>query len=351
MRQREVLSNTVGESPWLPEQLAFPKSSDPVRFALGRPGSGKTSTLRTAIQARRGERVLCLTWSEEPRSVALQHLRTSSSSDTRVDALTFVEFLTELSAQTIPVGSVADMVQRFCDATAKLTDAVLGPWKDRRGSLYAEVRAGLIGRAVPGRPYSILSKTARIWHLSLSAYFEVAADLGSKAARHVFNVFHTLETSGKLKGLFPEFVGVAAAIERLGQGLLPSGLREYDRIVVDEVQDLTASEIAVLVEYARALSTQDKAPWILFAGDSGQTVRPTYFDWGALNGLLGERYAATVRTDLARNLRCPRPIAEIVGRTDRLYKALPKPIHPDHQLHWIECEPEPEQEDEPGIAP
>ena len=74
--------------------------------------------------------------------------------------------------------------------------------------------------------------------------------------------------------------------QRLPDGELPEGFADFDRVVVDEVQDLTLLETAVVVELCLVIARrQGHAPWLLAAGDDGQTVRPSGFDWGALNDL------------------------------------------------------------------
>ena len=85
--------------------------------------------------------------------------------------------------------------------------------------------------------------------------------------------------------IFPELAAATAAIGRLRADELPEGFADFDRIVVDEAQDLTL-QTAVVVELCLAIARRrGHAPWLLAAGDDGQTVRPSGFDWGPLNDL------------------------------------------------------------------
>ena len=108
--------------------------------------------------------------------------------------------------------------------------------------------------------------------------------------------------------IFPELAAATAAVGRLRDGELPEGFADFDRVVVDEVQDLTLLETAVVVELCLATARRrGHAPWLLAAGDDGQTVRPSGLRLGRL-----ERPAG----------RAPRRAAPVPPRGQ---PALPKP--------------------------
>ena len=67
------------------------------------------------------------------------------------------------------------------------------------------------------------------------------------------------------------------------------------------------------------------------AGDSGQTVRPTWFDWGPVSDLLASSVGAPAKFHLQDHLRCPNRIAEVVDRVSDLYTDLEKNIRPTRQ--------------------
>ena len=135
-------------------------------------------------------------------------------------------------------------------------------------------------------------------------------------------------------GSFPELAAATAAIGRLRDGELPEGFVEFDRVVVDEVQDLTLLETGVVVELCLAITRRrGNAPWLLAAGDDGQIVRPSGFDWGALNDLLAARLDAPRRFHLKGNLRCPSRIAAVIERASQWYVHLYKSRRPTKQRH------------------
>ena len=132
--------------------------------------------------------------------------------------------------------------------------------------------------------------------------------------------------------VFPELVAATLAVERLRSGEVPDGFEGFDRVVVDEIQDLTLLETAVVVELCRAIApARGRAPWLLMAGDAGQTVRPTWFEWGPLNDLLGRRVQRPVEFHLEEHLRCPGRIAEVVERASQRYTAVEKEVRPTKQ--------------------
>ena len=113
---------------------------------------------------------------------------------------------------------------------------------------------------------------------------------------------------------------------------MPEGFERFDRVVVDEVQDLTLLETAVVVELCRAIArARGRAPWLLMAGDSGQTVRPTGFEWGPLNDLLVRRVRRPEEFHLEDHLRCPSRIAEVIERASQRYTAVEKEVRPTRQ--------------------
>lgn len=173
-----------------------------------------------------------------------------------------------------------------------------------------------------------------IARLGDDAYRDLRGDhdgVGAKAARALLKVARFLPADG-VRAVFPELVAATGAIGRLRDDELPEGFDDFDRIVVDELQDLALLEAAVVVELCRAIGRRrGRAPWLLMAGDAGQTVRPTGFDWGPLNDLLARRVGAPPRFQLDEHLRCPSRIAEVVDRAAERYVDLEKRVRPTKQ--------------------
>ena len=189
--------------------------------------------------------------------------------------------------------SLCESRARFAAATARLGRRQVGPWSDRNAALHAEVRAMLLAHAVPGGADTIAA--GEMVRLSDAAYRDRRADdrgVGRAAVSALLKVAGHIEPDAFAR-IFSELA--AAALARLRDYELPAGFADFDRVVVDEVQDLTLLETAVVVELCRALARRrGHAPWLLAAGDGGQTVRPSGFDWG-VNDLLAARRDAPRR--------------------------------------------------------
>ena len=117
-----------------------------------------------------------------------------------------------------------------------------------------------------------------------------AGQLGSsvaRAARHAAQVFLGRQD-------LPSVQREAwAAIGRIERGALDRELRAIGGLIVDEIQDLTLLQIAVLAKAAQRAGELHQAdgvgygPLFVAAGDESQVVHPSGFDWGSVQGSAG----------------------------------------------------------------
>ncbi|MCY4057715.1 MAG: hypothetical protein OXG44_06920, partial [Gammaproteobacteria bacterium] len=153
----------------------------------------------------------------------------------------------------------------------------------------------------------------------------------SKAVAGVLKVAKALRPE-VIESVFPELVAATATLDRLRVSPIREGFAFFERIVVDEAQDLTLLETSVVVEHCHAVERETSwTPWLLLAGDDGQTVRPSGFDWGPVSDLLADRLQPPRKFPLAENLRCPTRVADVVDRASQRYAELGKPLRPTKQ--------------------
>lgn len=105
----------------------------------------------------------------------------------------------------------------------------------------------------------------------------------------------------------------------------------YDFVVIDEVQDLTPLELASALKVAQSWSST--LPNLFVAGDEGQVVRPTFFEFAELNDLLYQDQYKPATTTLGSNLRSPKVIADCVTRVKVFHRLLLPKYRPADQKH------------------
>jgi len=294
-------------SPWTPDQLTFIKAySDPVRLLKGTPGTGKTTSLWRAVDEALDARVLYLTWSKDLATNASAHFTQMTSKQTQVDAQHLTAFLQRFQ-QTADEGdaprqSVAKQRETFATHLPKIRDYKLRAEVEAEVELYfGLVRAWVVGRApwdmtraVEGlQSRAELAKraqergteevkarfTALIRELKEEGAErdddEVAVQVSRnesvaeaeqeesllrswdqvireplKTAKKIYKAMKL--TEAEEAELFPELVLARDALAQLRDPnyLSRGALRElfpYQKIVIDEVQDLTPLELEVVI--------------------------------------------------------------------------------------------------------
>ena len=314
-------------SPLTASQREFMANDHHVRVVHGYPGSGKTMALWKALESRRGK-TLYLSWSSALTDAARSRFGLFAPVGQEVDTREFRVFVGSLCGADVKKSSLAESRREFEKAYEwwKIRDH-LGPWKDDMNALHAELRAVLFGRAVPG----LVSCSSDGRRLSDEAYLETNS-VGEDAARALLETIKRASWSTWYERVFPEIAAAGSALARIRSEGLAGIAHPYDRVVVDEVQDLSLLESALVVEYCRALAaTRDYAPWLLMAFDDGQTVRPSGFDTGRLSDLVSRSLSPFESFPLDHNVRSPTPISEVVGRASKLYASIDKDWRPNDQ--------------------
>ena len=318
----------VGCETALTELQTVVQSREPIRVVTGLPGTGKTLALWRSIEAAENEKILYLTWSEKLAEDTRSRFSAYAPASVKVDVMTFREFIHQRVSEHIPEMGLDESRRLFGFALATEPSGNLGDWRDKKTELFSEIRGNLLGLAIPGER---CGEANGIRHLERQAYVrrrkgkipEVAAERASLIWSRIQERAHTA---------FPEFKNAARFLAdcESGAGLLSAD--DYTQIVCDEIQDLALVEISSLLQYIIALEAKSGGEIkLLLAGEEGQSVRPTGFTQGALNGLLHQTFKNRKKKEfvLTKSLRTPERIAGLLDLiSEKFYEEIDKVHRP-----------------------
>ena len=331
---------SVATSPWTQPQESFIQSDHPVRIIHGHPGSGKTTALWRAIETRANQNVLYVSWSRSLAAQAQERFATFAPADVNVHAMDFISLLGQLAQQDVPRLSLARKHEAFREAiaAAHIQPRLLGAWSQLTNALFGEIRSIIAGHAIPGAPGSSLTNPPAgypaIPHLTKAQYQETRHQLEPVDTHAAYEAFRIIATNAhqKLLESLPELPAANAAIRALRTTNVHQPFAHYDRIVIDEVQDLTISEFQVLIELILAIKRKSgRIPHILISGDEGQTILPTGFRWSSITNTLRQHGLTPHQFHLDTILRSPRRIAQTIDNSSNLYALLTRQHRPGSQ--------------------
>jgi hypothetical protein len=308
------------KSPWNNEQITFVNSDKPVRIAQGKPGSGKTTVLWEAVDLRSNQKVLYVTWSQKLISEAKKHFSAFAPIGTTVIEYDFSTIVSQICGQDIPRQTLATSRELFISALPQGSKReILGAWVGHEKELFSEIRAHFIG--------------ALHFGTSTDLYLQSAKDRIEKYGNPVPKVVNFLKETSSIEKIFPELYFSNLAIKRLSDGFLPGSLEGLTRIVVDEIQDLSAIELQVFIQLCKTIHSKSGiAPLILMAGDEGQTVRPSGFEWSSVNTQISKGLGVNAENiPLAESVRYPGSIAEVLDEASDLYSKVDRSTRPRKQ--------------------
>jgi hypothetical protein len=327
---RDLRREEYAPLPWSPPQVRFAQARQPIRLLKGHPGSGKTTALLNAADSSGAERVLYVTYSRNLAVLAREYFDRFCSSHKHFDVVTFPDLVRRMLGAAAPeIRPQSEVRERFNRDLFPFSRS-LGAWNNKLTALYDEFHAHLIGDAVPYKAGRFVAcKSPRVPERD---YYERRARfLGqgpASAAVEAASRLEKLDSASLAQRYFPELALAWEATARLRSGRKEelAALLDFDCIAVDECQDLTPLEVALLIELTGAAGRKNLP--LLMAGDEAQTVRPTDFEWAWLSDLLHAQLGTPTEHKLAANLRSPQRIAEIVNRVWDLYSHIQKQERP-----------------------
>ena len=307
-----------------------------VRLATikGLPGSGKTISLfylvRDLLSVAGLRSVLYVTYTTRLKRAARDFLAAQDPAFAeRVKIRTLTELETEITGLPTHVDPFGEL-REFTRFLEQQNPASLGTWRRYPATLYTEIRGHILGRTFPTN-YALPEG-----RLDEAVFTADRFDLTTYAASRGLDVADAepaWRLGERLRGdrFFLDQIAALRALEQLRQGRLPRWLGELDALIVDEVQDLTLLQIALLGDLARGRSRlRPNDPFaVVVAGDESQIVQPSGFDWGVTKDLLRAVLGRNpVEFEYRHQRRSPANLARLIDNAWSFYGHLPKALRP-----------------------
>ena len=301
----------------------------------GLPGSGKTISLFYLVRDLAGSRgmqnILYITYTTRLKRAAREFLAAQGPAyEQQVRVRTLNEALGDLLGTPVPALDPFNDLPDFLRYLEMQQPSALGEWRRYPETLYTELRAYLFGRSLPPGYSLPKGRGARAFFaagsLNPSTYArarDIDPALAEQAVRIAERLGDRFFADQRLAG---RALPLLTSVNKL-----PAWLRNLDALIVDEVQDLTLLQTAVLGQLARArLQRRPDAPLVVaVAGDESQIVQPSGFDWGESKDLLRDLLEANpLEFEFRHQRRSPHNLARLIDNAWNFYGHLPKPLRP-----------------------
>ena len=328
--QAADIDEQVAGRPWTEAQARFREATAAVRVVEGRPGSGKTTALWHSVDAREDAHVLYVTWSSALAEDAQAHFDSFAAPNVETTCIDYATLLAE-PVRRLPL---RESMRLFAGRLKETDGSQAGAWAREPRAMYAEMRGMLLGGATDAGAKDTRLQDGCL-RLTDDGYRRRRARSGRIDDRSMRALVRTADRlpAGTFAEAYPELAAAHNALERLAAGeAVPAKWRDVDLIVVDEAQDLTLTETAVITRLCRRIGeSSGRMPRLLIAGDEGQTVRPSGFAWARTRELLDREVGRPVSYTLDAQVRCPVRIEETCEIVDGFYKQIDKRTRPRRQ--------------------
>ena len=328
------IGDRIAGNPWTDEQRRFRDSVASVRVLEGQPGSGKTTALWHSVDAREDDHVLYVTWSSALAEDAAAHFESFAAPGVRTSCIDYATLLSEVTGRSVVRMPLRRSRERFEARLAWVDTTPAGAWAREPQALHAELRSMLLGGATSPEAGSstVQDGCLRLTEAGYRRRRAQRARLDDRSLRTLVRAAEILP-AGTVAEVFPELAAAYEALVRLADADgVPERYADMDRIVVDEAQDLTLTETAVIARLcARTGELTGRTPRLLVAGDEGQTVRPSGFSWARTRELLDREVGRPATYALSGQVRCPPRIAEACEHIEAFYQGVDKETRPRGQ--------------------
>jgi len=280
----------------------------------GKPGSGKTTSLKLRTKYVPKAKKLHLTFNNELKDNLSETYKDEIKEGT-LTAFSFEEFYNTISDKQlktqldpyIAVEKFKKAVSNFYGASRK---DKLDAWKGREELLYSELHSEVFGREIP--------KNLELQGLKLENFY---VDIKSNVNDIDFTTIdsttekilkHCIKENINLDGLFP---GPRTALKLFKPFTepVPKIYSDIEEIHIDECQDLTFTEILLVINFHSRLECERETKVkLVIAGDESQTIRPTNFKWKNFTNLFYQLGIETNEVNLDGNKRSSSKVVTIL---------------------------------------
>lgn len=360
-----VVEELALADPRFDDQTAVSDSTQAARVAFsvveGLPGSGKSVALaflaRDLATNPGVNKIRYITYTERLKRAAREIFDALGPDISRhVTAHTVndvVKSLIKSDLVSTPYAELRDFVRDLETIPPK----DLGAWRGYPLTLYTELRAHVVGRSFPPGYQLPKHRAEQLRRQGGSVDVERYARQRRLDMQAAGQAVALAERLGKRYFLDQRLA--AQALAKLNGGEFSAWLSHSDAFIVDEVQDLTLLQIALLGEMARLrLEHHPDRPFsVTIAGDESQIVQPTGFKWGVTKDLIADRLdAGTGETVRPRDFhfdeqrRSPPLIDGLIRASWNLYGRVRKDLRPS-AAQSVRAEPAaPVDEAEQGLV-
>ncbi|NJN74597.1 MAG: AAA family ATPase, partial [Limnothrix sp. RL_2_0] len=302
----------------------------------GNPGSGKTVTLEYAaiqLSSVHDQKIQYITYTSGLKNRAEKFFKAVDKSN-NIKALTFDEFLGSYNyKKDHNLKLFQEFLVKYIKSPVglqKLGKNSLGLWAKNEEILRIELRAYIYGISLPFNwergdlhidgskglikkaQYKKLRQKTSISDVELEIAYTIALALYEKQDNY--------------KKVFPDLYYARKTLEDFIKNKSKVDNNDHcDAIIIDEVQDLTLLQIALVFEKGKFLKNPHNhlAFRFIIAGDESQTLLHSGFKWDFTNNLFTSKFLHTSKIpqehSFKSNYRNPLLISELVESTYNLY--------------------------------
>lgn len=280
----------------------------------GKPGSGKTTSLKLRTKYVSKAKKLHLTFNNELKDNLLETYQ-DEIKEGSLTAFSFEEFYNtisdkQLNIQLDPYIAVEKFKKAISNFYGSSRKDKLDAWKGREELLYSELHSEVFGREIP-KSLELDGLKLENFYIGIKENFDnIKFTTIDSTTNKILR--HCIKENVNIDNLFP---GPRSALKLFKPFTepVPKIYSEIEEIHIDECQDLTFTEILLILNFHSRLEFERKSKVkLVIAGDESQTIRPTNFKWKNFTNLFHQLGIDTKEANLEGNKRSSSKVVTIL---------------------------------------